>query len=439
MVKVVFLCGGIGKRMHPISTNKFLLNFLGKTLLENQIEIAQKAGLDDFVIISNPKSIEIIKEICKKVDANIEFAIQKEAKGMADALMSAKDLLIKDEILIVKPTDIIDVTAYEKVLQERKKGLYDSYLLGYVVEEYFPGGYISVNKNDEINGIIEKPGKGNEPSNIVNIVVHLHTKTKDLFRYLESTKRSRDDIYEFSMDRMMKDGFKFKAVRYTGFWAAIPYPWSIFKVMNYFLDSVQQRISPSAKIHKSAVIEGKVIIDDNVKIFENAVVKGPAYIGKNCILGNNALVRSSHLADNCVVGFCTEVKGSYICDNCWFHTNYIGDSIIDSGCSFGSGTVTANLRFDEDNIRVNFDEEKTDSGINKLGVIMGKNCRTGINASILPGIKVGTGSIIGPGVTLSENLEPNKITILVKNSYNIKENKANLDIKKRDVIKKNLK
>ena len=44
-MKVVFLCGGIGKRMFPLTEDKFLLKFLGKTLLEHQLDMARQAGL----------------------------------------------------------------------------------------------------------------------------------------------------------------------------------------------------------------------------------------------------------------------------------------------------------------------------------------------------------------------------------------------------------
>jgi len=43
-MKVVFLCGGSGKRMFPISEDKFLLKFLGKTLFEHQVEMAKGGG-----------------------------------------------------------------------------------------------------------------------------------------------------------------------------------------------------------------------------------------------------------------------------------------------------------------------------------------------------------------------------------------------------------
>lgn len=439
MVKVVFLCGGIGKRMHPVTKDKFLLNFLGKTLLERQINLAQEAGFDNFVIISNPNSFSKIKEICNKVKSKTEIIIQEEPKGMADALLSAKESLIEDDIIVVKTNDVFDISAYKKIMNEYKNSDYDSYLLGYEVEKYFPGGYLSVNENDEIDKIVEKPGKGNEPSNMINIVVHLHKDPKRLLEYLEKTERRRDDVYEFSMYKMMKDGLKFKAVRYNGFWAAIPYPWSIFKVMNHFLGEIKEKkISPEANIDESAKIKGKVIIEGGVRVFENAVIKGPCYIGKESVIGNNALVRNSHISKKSVVGFSSEIKDSYIGKNCWFHNNYIGDSIISDRCSFGSGSVTGNLRFDEKDIEVETPNGKKDSGTNKLGVIMGEDCRTGINASIMPGVKVGPNSIVGPGVVLYENLGENKLAFVPKEEYNIKQNSFDLDIGKREKEKKNL-
>jgi len=44
-LKVVFLCGGVGRRMFPITEDKFSLKFLGKTLLEHQVERALASGL----------------------------------------------------------------------------------------------------------------------------------------------------------------------------------------------------------------------------------------------------------------------------------------------------------------------------------------------------------------------------------------------------------
>ena len=438
-MKVVFLCGGIGKRMFPITEEKFLLKFLGKTLLEHQIELAKKAGLKDFILIGNPKNIEKIKEVCAK-EKKVEFVIQKEPKGMADALLSAEDLLRGKEMIVVNPNDVLEVKAYEKILEAYEKSDHDSYILGYRVSSYFPGGYLEVNEKNELKSIQEKPGAGNEPSNLVNVVIHLFRNNEKFFDELKKTKSKKDDVYEVALSKIAKQR-KVKVIPYDGFWKAIKYPWDIFYVSEYFLKNIKgQKISPSAKISKQANIYGNVIIKDNVRILENAVIRGPCYIGKNSLIGNNVLIWNfSHIGENCVIGYSTEIKHSYIGDNCWFHTSYVGDSIISSDCSFGAGTVTANFRFDEKTVKVRVKDEKIDTNLEKLGVIMGKNCKTGVNVSLMPGVKVGPHSIVGPGVTLMENLEANKMIFLEGKSYIIKENRIKISPEKKKELMKKLK
>ena len=62
-MKVVFLCGGAGKRMFTITEDKFLLGFLGTTLLEYQVRLALNGGIKDFIIIGNPGNMDAIKKV----------------------------------------------------------------------------------------------------------------------------------------------------------------------------------------------------------------------------------------------------------------------------------------------------------------------------------------------------------------------------------------
>ncbi len=434
-MKVVFLCGGIGKRMFPIAEDKFLLNFVGKTLLQHQMDIAQKAGFNQLIIIGNPANMEQLEQISKLTSGvKIELALQKRALGIADALKSAEPFLDKD-IIVVNPNDVFTASTYTRLLQESNKKSAASYLLGYEVTDYFPGGYLAVNSANELKHIVEKPKPGKEPSNLVNILVHLHTEPKKLLKYIKNVKTTRDDVYECALDNLVKDGYKIKVVPYTDFWAPIKYPWHVFDVVKYFLDITQPQISASASISAKATIEGKVIIGDNVRVLENAAVRGPAYIGPNSIIGTNALVRDySHIGADCVVGYSTEVKGSYIGDGCWFHSSYVGDSIIGKNCSFGAGTVLANFRFDEQNISATVANQAIDTGRDKFGAIIGDNCKTGVNVSIMPGIKIGPNSIVSAHVCLVKDLGPDKI-VLAEPRYRILPNPVKFDETKRKELK----
>jgi NDP-sugar pyrophosphorylase family protein len=412
-MRVILLCGGINKRMSPIIRHKSLLKFAGKPLIAHQIEWAKEAGLNRFIVVVNRHNITDLKSAVTSIpDITAEFAVQRRPLGMADAIMTASPLLPPEPLIVVNPNDIFDASVYSSLLSEYdKNSSYSGYLVAHQVADYFPGGYLAVNEDNRISRIIEKPPRGKEPSNLVNIAVHLHSEPKKLLGYLAKTKSAADDVYEKALDRMIRDGLGMKAVVYAGQWQAIKYPWHILGAMDYFLNRLTRRISPQTHISDKAVVDGNVVVEDNAKILEGAVVRGPSYIGRNSVVGNNVLLRNSMIGDDCVIGYGTEVKHSHVGDRCWFHSNYIGDSVIGDDCSFGAGTVLANLRFDEAKIFVEVGGDKVDTGYDKLGAIVGNGCRTGINASLMPGVRVGPDSFVGAHVCLTRDLEAAKKVI----------------------------
>jgi bifunctional UDP-N-acetylglucosamine pyrophosphorylase/glucosamine-1-phosphate N-acetyltransferase len=417
--------------MFPIAEDKFLIDFLGKPLLQHQIEMSRDSGLSHFVIIGNPQNAARIKQIAKRIPGiEVEFALQRKPSGIADALRSAGELL-QGEVLVINPNDVFSRSAYTKVIAAAKEGSAPSHVLGYKVQGYFPGGYLQVNSRNELLHIIEKPEPGKEPSNLVNILIHWHSDSEELLNYIDTVKTSRDDVYECALDNMVKAGQKIKVIPYDDFWTPIKYPWHIFRVMEHFLDGAQSYIDPSASVSRKTTIEGKVILSDKVRVLENAVIRGPVYVGSNSVIGNNALVRDhSHIGSNSVVGYCTEVKHSYIGDNCWFHSNYIGDSVLDDDCSLGAGAVLANLRLNEQNIQIEVGDTLVDTGCDKLGAIIGRGCRIGVNASLMPGVRVGPGSFVGPQVCLSEDVAAKKM-VLLESRHQVTSNETRLDKGKR--------
>jgi len=221
---------------------------------------------------------------------------------------------------------------------------------------------------------------------------------------------------------MIDDGHKVKPIRYNGFWKAIKYPWDIFSVMEYFLKHMKGNVSPKASISPTAVIQGEVLMEEGVTVLENAVIRGPCYIGRDAIIGNNALLRGgSHIGEGGIVGYGTEIKHCYIGDRCWFHRNYFGDSIVGNDCSFAAGMVTANLRLDERNIRVKIGDKSIDTGLNYLGAFIGNGVRTGVNVSLMPGIRIGAGCFVGPHLCLNQDLAAGK-KALTTGDYKVVDN-----------------
>lgn len=419
-MKVILLAAGQSTRLKPIS-DKILLTFCGKTLLEHQIERISNCGFNDFIIVGNKYNLQKIEDICKKIKGNFKFAEQKDLnQGMAGCVLAAKELIESNEdILIVSSNDLLEENAYHLIQKAIEHHPQASLLIGKRVNEYFPGGYLKVDDQNRIQNIIEKPKPGSEPSDLINLVVHYHYNAQLFFRELETTASENDDLYEVAIDNQIKKGVEYYCVPYNGFWQAIKYPWHILDLQKYFLENLHSHIDSTVKLGKNVIIKGHVYLGKNVRIFENTVINGPVYLGDNCIIANNCLIRDSIIGEGSVIGFSTEVARSYLHKKVWTHSNYIGDSVIDENVSFGAGSVTGNLRFDEKDICVKIKEEKINCGKNKLGSIIGKNVRFGVNTSLMPGVKIGENSLIGAGLNINQNIE--------KKSY-VKENNNNLKI-----------
>lgn len=414
-MQVIVLAGGEGKRMWPIVQEKYLLPFLGKPLLYHTLKRLQDAiNFDALIIVTKESSKEQVSQIASDLGIKHKIAIQNEPRGMADAVLSAKEY-IKGDILVVNAEDILEESIYQDVLTTASDTQADIVLAGLQVDKYFPGGYLKV-EGERVKGIAEKPGEGKEPSDMVKLVIDYFKDGEKLAEILEKTPSDKDDVYEKALAQMISDGLDVRFTNYEGVWIPLKYPWHILDITAYFLSNIEQQISPKAKVSDKAIIEGNVVIEEGTKVFEGAVIKGPCYIGKNVIVGNNSMVRESDLEEEVVTGFNSDITRSYIGRNSWFHTNYIGDSVIEGDFGMGSGAVLANLRLDDHTIRVG--SEKIDTGRHKLGLIVGKGSRIGVNASTMPGVRVGSNALVGPGVILHEDVKDNT-KILVKQEYQV--------------------
>jgi len=403
-MKVVFLCGGVGRRMYPLTEYKMLFKFLGKTLLEHQLSLAGEAGLHNFVIIGNPDNIKQLRAIASGISRiKIEFVVQKTPGGIAQALQAARKLLT-ERMIVVNPNDLFDVSGFNALLSTANQKPV-SVLLASEVKEYFPGGYMVTDKRGMLLDLVEKPLKGKEPSNLVTMLIHLHNDARILLDYIDRQTTGKDDVYERAIAEITRDTQNVKVTKYRGKWTAIKFPWHILDAARYYLDTAPAYIAPSAQISDKATLDGKVIIADNVRVLENAVIRGPVYIGNNSIIGNNTLIRNySHIGDNCTVGFGTEIKNSYLGDGCMTHVNYIGDSVVGDNCNFGAGTITANWRFDNKKVKVRIKKQLIDTGHDKFGTIIGNNVKTGVNVSLMPGIKISPGNMIPPGAIIKKDI-----------------------------------
>ncbi len=425
-IQAVLLSGGAGERAFPLSTDrpKPMFELLGKPLLQYVIDNLRQAGIEDLIIVTGPES-QTIRDYFGdggSFGTKIQYVIQEKPLGMANALQAAEHLL-KDRFFMLNGNDIFEPRLLGDVVDRARKSGSDLVLVGREMDKPWRFGVFEF-QDDRVTAVVEKPPVGQEPSNIVVVGVYFFSRL--IFEYIDRTPLTNYQL-ETAYQGLIDEG-NVEFVSYDGVFESFKYPWDLLAINEHLMSRLvtEPRISGQAHISDRAIIDGNVIIEEGVRVFENAVVRGPAYIGRNSVIGNNALIwNHSSIGADSVVGFSSEIKHSLIGRNCWIHMSYVGDSIISDNCSLGAGTITANYRFDESEVPVNVKGEEVSSGTDKFGVIMGPDCKTGCNATLMPGVKVGPHSIVGPAVMLRDDLAPDRI-IMGPAPYDITENEIQL-------------
>ncbi len=396
---LIVLAAGEGKRFWPFSTSKALFPFLGLPMLGHVLADVPDE-VNRMIIVTNPQNDAAIREFRFPIKAST--VIQKEPRGMADAILACKEVVGHSPILVVNVDDLVDSALITQVVNAAKKADSFGAIPGWKTTRHVSAGYLSLS-GDRVTGIIEKPDSGQEPSPYVDIVCHYIADGSEFISEIEKTKSLSDDIHEKALTNLMIR-HEFAFVPYDGVYAPLKYSWHVLDVLQLLLGEVEKYKGKNVEIKSNVIIEGPVHIGDNVKIFENTKIVGPCYIGDNTIIGNNSIIRESHIGADSVVGFNCDITRSYVGDNCWLHMNYVGDSVLEGNVSMGGGAKLANLRLDDGEISSVVGGKKISTGRNKLGAMIGKGVRIGINASIMPGVKIGKNSFIGSGVVLDKDL-----------------------------------
>jgi len=422
---LVVLAGGASSRLWPLE-EKSLIKFMGRPLLSLQLERYAQLGMDRGVIVANPENEGVIRALVESLpEIEIEVVVQPEPRGMGDALLKMDGYLQRhgnQTIYITQVHDLTDIALHHDLLMAYQTGNANAYLAGYRVSEYFPGGYLEVGANGRITNIIEKPGAGSEPSDLVNIVAHVHSDAALLLDHIRAEydrPETSDDHYERAMARMM-ERYVFQVVPYSGPWHAIKFPWHVLDVMDSLLREIRgQQIAPDAVIEDGVLIKGDVVIESGARLFHGATVVGPAYIGRRAIVGNGSLVRESMIGEGAVVGFATEVARSYLADGAHTHACQALDSVLDEHVNLSASCTTANLRIDQGPVWSTIKGQRINTGRDKLGLIAGKHAFIGVNVMTMPGIKIGRDSEIGPTMVVSEDV-PDSMRVWIKQTTEMK-------------------
>lgn len=160
-----------------------------------------------------------------------------------------------------------------------------------------------------------------------------------------------------------------------------------------------------------------VFVGDGARIEPGAYVHGPAYIGAGAVVRHGAFVRENViLMPGAILGHASEAKNSLFLPGAAApHFNYVGDSILGHRVNLGAGTKLSNLGMlsEKDSvtgkrpsIHLTINDTDYDTGLAKLGAILGDDAQTGCNAVLNPGCLIGRETLVYANTSLRKGYYP---------------------------------
>ena len=178
------------------------------------------------------------------------------------------------------------------------------------------------------------------------------------------------------------------------------------------------------------ISERPIYIAEGARIEPGAYIHGPAYIGEGAVVRHGAFVRENVvMLPGAILGHASEAKHSLFLPNAHApHFNYVGDSILGQGVNLGAGTKLSNLTLvsakdpvtgKRPTLEIHIDGDIYDTGLAKLGAILGDNTQTGCNAVLNPGSIIGQGSLVYANLSLRKGYYPAHSIIKLRQQTNV--------------------
>ena len=185
------------------------------------------------------------------------------------------------------------------------------------------------------------------------------------------------------------------------------YPWELLPKISAFIielgnrlpeDKYEKRgenvwIAKSATVFPTAYINGPCIIDEEAEVRHCAFIRGNAIVGKGAVVGNSTELKNVILFNKVQVP----------------HYNYVGDSILGYKSHMGAGSITSNVKSDKTLVVVKSPYGNIETGLKKMGAMLGDNVEVGCKSVLNPGTVIGRCSNVYPTSMVRGFIEPDSI------------------------------
>ena len=441
MKNAIVLAAGLGRKVWPYGEfrQKCTIPVANKPIIRRIVEDLVEVGCLRIIVVVGHYAQQVRGAVADI--SNVEFVTQQSQEGTADAVLTALKQLNGEDFLVIYGDVVTTSENYRSIISEFKNNKAEAATLIQSLGSEDPSDWICAKTNNGcISGIEGHPRGGS--FRFGGIYAFKDTASQYLVRNTGIVTQvpvggmppPESEIAQ-SIQLMIEDGIEVLAVESSDFLVDVDKPWHVLEANNRFVKHLTKQIdtnqiSKGAKISEAAEINGNVVLGENTVIGPRVVVNGNLIAGTNNNITNGAIlhgdisignqcrisdycdVSSSSIGNRCIIGHGAEMAG-VLFDKVYLYHYCEMSGVFGSATDIGAATVCGTLRFDDRDtpIQVEGRYETPNYGANET--YMGDYCRTGVNAIIMPGRRIGSYSVVGPGVILYDDV-PSKTMVMAK-------------------------
>ena len=441
MNNAIVLAAGLGRKVWPYGEfrQKCTIPVANKPIIRRIVENLKEVGIDRIIVVVGHYAQQVRGAVADI--PNVEFVTQNPLNGTADALLSALNYLNEESFLVIYADIVTTSDNLRNIINGFNGQNAEIAALIHPLYDEDAGNWLCAkSSNGCLTGIEGHPRGGSH--RLCGIYAFKSTAKSYLLRNpgivsqvpVGGMPPPESEIAQ-SIQLMIDDGIDVIAIETTDFFVDVDKPWHVLeancRLVEYLSKQVDaDQIGDGAKISDAAEINGKVVLGKNTvigprvvvngtliagannNITNGAILHGNVYIGDHCRISDYCDIGSSTIGNRCIVGHGAELSGVMF-DKVYLYHYCEMSGVFGNATDIGAATVCGTLRFDDRDTAIQIAGRYEVPNYGANATYIGDYCRTGVNAMIMPGRRIGSYSVVGPGVILYDDI-PSKTMVLAK-------------------------
>ena len=459
----IILAAGQSTRMKSDLT-KVMHRIAGRPVISYVVDVAHGIGAKPICVVSSKGQPELNSYLKHR---KIGVALQKKARGTADAVMAAKSKLAGFSgyvVLLCGDIPLIQKDVIKKLIDNVRSKRATLGVLTMHMRDPGRYGRLVRDLDSHITRIVEAKDAEGREAEIREVNTGIFCVDKDwLFRAIAKVepKNTQGEYYltdivsiAIAEGREVASHLVSEAQDFLGINTRVE--------LAYAAEHMRERINQAHQLagvgildFRHTYIDADVTIGRDTEVAPHCFIQGNTKIGSHCIIENGVVLKDS------VIGDCVHIKPYSVIEQSKVsneaivgpfsrvrpdskigkgarlgnfvevkkadlkagvkanHLSYIGDATIGEGTNVGCGTITCNY-----------------DGKSKHRTVIGSHTFIGSDTQFIAPVKVGKGATIAAGSTITENVPADALAVARAKQVNVKHWHPKKKIKKDTITKK---